>query len=619
MFKLANIIVDNQTRAVQAPTLYCRATALFKSDEKSGKIKFLDGGEFDFTTYFNAISVSKWRQYTVVDKFFLHLEIKGCKGEVQLTFGDQFSLFTQYLDGAKTEFDATSEKVVLDIELPSTNANLIGFKIVADSKFKIDNSYYYTDLDESNAREVNLSLCTTTFKKEEFIIPNVAALHENVFGDESDMKDHFWVHVVDNGRSLKDSDIPKNDHIFLHPNDNVGGAGGFTRGMLESMDQKEDITHVLLMDDDVSVSPESIKRTYNLLRLLNDEYKDAFVSGAMLDMDFPDEQWEDAGRIDEYGHFMMAKEPLRISKLSECVKNELFALDNAGYAAWWYCAIPVKAIKENGLPLPFFVRSDDTEYGLRCKPKFITMNSIGIWHKGFRIRYDAAVERYQTTRNTLMANAFTDCAKQEYFLWQATDAFKLEIKRFNYKNALLVIEALEDFLKGPEFIMEKGKAEEMFLEKHKTCEQLKPLDEALEDVPEEIRNEIRSKIKLLDVYREGERDIKHKVFDVASWNGQTLTGDAGLPNRDWVLLPYEGWFYMPEKQMGAKHIFAIDFIGKRAAIRHRDKQQFEELRKRFDSAIKKIKGNKDLIEKYRKATPYVTSEEFWREYLSMNK
>ena len=40
------------------------------------------------------------------------------------------------------------------------------------------------------------------------------------------------------------------------------------------------LTHVLLMDDDVVMQPESIYRTYRILSLLKDEYKDSFVGGA---------------------------------------------------------------------------------------------------------------------------------------------------------------------------------------------------------------------------------------------------------------------------------------------------------------------------------------------------
>ena len=618
MFKLANIYVEKNQRAVQTPLLYCRATNLFCAKDRTNKIQCFGAGEYDFTTYINAISANKWRKYTIVDNFNLHLELLGCKGKVQLTFANQFELTAQMFENEVFEFDATTSKVSFDIKFPEIDADMLGFKIFAEGAFEVCDSYYYAEVDESRLRDVKLALCTTTFKKEDYIIPNVKDLDANIFQIEEEMSKNFWIHVVDNGRSIKREELPENDHIFLHPNDNVGGAGGFTRGMIESMDQSEGITHVLLMDDDVSVSPESIKRTYGLLKLVNDEYSEALVSGAMLDLDYADEQWEDAGRIDEYGHFVQAKHPMRMTELRDCVKNELFDLANANYAAWWYCVIPVSTIKRVGLPLPFFVRSDDTEYGFRCNAKIMTMNSMGVWHKGFRIRYDAAVERYQTTRNTLMANAFTGCAKQEYFLRQAKDAFRIEVKKFNYKNALLVVEALEDFIKGPEFIMEKGKAEEMFLVKHKTCEQLKPLEEVLLEIPEEIRDSIRAQIDKTTVYLEGRRGMLQRVFDVASWNGHTLTCDAGLPSRDWVVVPYEGWYYMPEKQSGAKHVLAVDFNGARAVIRHRDRKQFTELLKRYNAAEKEIKGNTGLLERYKAATPYITSEEFWRDYLSMN-
>ncbi len=617
-FTLGNIYVEKHKRALQEPLLYCRADQVFLPQEDTNVIKFFGGGKFDFTTYINAISANKWKQYTTVNDIYLHLEIEGTQGEVQLTYADQWSRFTQYFSQETFQFDATQNVATLDLKFPENEADMLSFEVRASDEFVLKNSYYYTEFDESFLRDVKLSLCTTTFKKEDYIIPNVAALDKYIFGNDNDMKDNFWIHVVDNGRTLKEEDLPNNDHIILHPNDNVGGAGGFARGMIESMDQSEGITHVLLMDDDVSVSPESIKKTYALLRCVNDEYKDALVSGAMLDLDYPFEQWEDAGRIDKVGHFLQAKYPLRVTEVRDCVKNERFALSVAKYAAWWYCVIPVKTIKRVGLPLPFFVRSDDTEYGFRCNSKIMTMNSIGIWHMGFRVRYDAAVERYQTTRNTLMANAFTGCSEQEYFITQAKDGFKVEIKKFNYENALLVIEALEDFLKGPEFIMEKGKAEEMFLLKHKTCEQLKPIEEALLEVPKEKREDIMRQLNITDVYIDEPRGIKQRVFDVASWNGQMLTGDAGIPDRDWVVMPYEGWYYMPEKQSGAKNIFVVDFYAKKGCVRHRDKEKFKELKARFKAALKQIKGNNELIERYRQAAPYVTSEEFWRKYLSMS-
>ena len=87
--------------------------------------------------------------------------------------------------------------------------------------------------------------------------------------------------VIDNGRTL-DAETLSGDGVRVFPNKNVGGAGGFARGMIEAMRLEKPATHVLLMDDDVQISTESLKRTYQLLSIVNDEYKDSYVSGAMM-------------------------------------------------------------------------------------------------------------------------------------------------------------------------------------------------------------------------------------------------------------------------------------------------------------------------------------------------
>ena len=102
------------------------------------------------------------------------------------------------------------------------------------------------------------------------------------------------MYVIDNGRTL-DAPALSSERITVTPNDNVGGAGGFTRAMITAMEQEPKATNIILMDDDVAVSPESIKRTYNVLRLLKPEYEEAMISGAMLNYEVGEDQWEDIG------------------------------------------------------------------------------------------------------------------------------------------------------------------------------------------------------------------------------------------------------------------------------------------------------------------------------------
>ncbi len=87
-------------------------------------------------------------------------------------------------------------------------------------------------------------------------------------------------------------------------------------------------------------------------------------------------------------------------------------------------------IKRNGMPLPVFVRYDDVEYGIRCNPTFMTMNGLCIWHSKFEIRYNAAVERYQSIRNGMIAQMTTGLAPSiDTFLRELHDQVDLELKK----------------------------------------------------------------------------------------------------------------------------------------------------------------------------------------------
>ncbi len=109
-------------------------------------------------------------------------------------------------------------------------------------------------------------------------------MKKQIFASDEPIAKGFHMFVVDNGRTLNVDEV-SDDNVTVIPNANVGGAGGFARGMMAALDI--DATHVLLMDDDVRVMPESFIRTFNLLSLRNDDYENAFINGAMLSLEAP--------------------------------------------------------------------------------------------------------------------------------------------------------------------------------------------------------------------------------------------------------------------------------------------------------------------------------------------
>jgi len=86
----------------------------------------------------------------------------------------------------------------------------------------------------------------------------------------------------------------------LIPNTNVGGSGGFTRGLLYLKDNG--FSHCLFMDDDASCHEESIKRTYAYWSYVVDD-RSMGISGILFDENFPVTVLEAGGRWSERGWF----------------------------------------------------------------------------------------------------------------------------------------------------------------------------------------------------------------------------------------------------------------------------------------------------------------------------
>ena len=164
---------------------------------------------------------------------------------------------------------------------------------------------YKAEVDKGAIRPIRLVLATTTFRKERYITRKLAAVKKEVLGSKDPIASGFHMFLIDNGRAL-DAEALSDEGVTVIPNANVGGPGGFARGMVTGLDWNA--THVLLMDDDVRVLPESFKRTYALLSLANERYQDAFINGAMLNIGQPNIQFEDVAQVGRDGRYRGIKD-----------------------------------------------------------------------------------------------------------------------------------------------------------------------------------------------------------------------------------------------------------------------------------------------------------------------
>ena len=619
--KFANILLETNPRSVTYPALYCRSDQPVVFDEQLGEWEMYNAGMFDFSTYFNSLSVMKLKRYTRAKGFSLHLELKGASCEVIQTMGDAFAHNPIPVEGTSRKLDASADWQIVDLPLTvSDDMVVVGFIVKTDGSVAIRNSYYELDID-GELNDVELVLSTTTFKKEAFIERNIGLVKDQIINSGDSIAEHFHMYVMDNGRTL-DAEKLSGDRVQVVPNDNVGGAGGFTRGMITAMEQTPKATNILLMDDDVAVSPESIKRTYNLLRILKPEHREDMISGAMLNYEIGEDQWEDIGNMTQQGTFAGCKPPLRLTLFEDLVYNEMYTPTkwqrNNMYAAWWYCCIPISVIEKNGLPLPVFVRCDDAEYGIRCKTGFITMNGLCVWHMSFFERYNAAVERYQTTRNTMIAQTTCGMAPKADFMYELHNNIRLELKKFGYANAELCLDAFEDFLKGPEFIKKPGQAEKSFMAANRNKEQLVDFVtlQSRIDADAELNG-----LRIKDIDRQlidgdKSRSLLERLEDLITDNNQRYFKKDGT---GYAVIPLQGWLYPAGAIRGKHKLVVLDWYNRKGIIRTKDVKRYQEIKKRYARDLKYYKANiKRLRQEYAAARKELTSVKYWKHYLKMD-
>lgn len=224
-------------------------------------------GTYDFMTYYGALSLRKWVRYTEAQDFELHVTARG-RYAIVMEYADAWAYPSTIEEGKRFEFDdADFAKHVIPIgckmrqNTHGTVPVLVGFRIETASDCDVHSLGWFAHVDK--VRDVTLTICTTTFRKEKYIRANIAKIKRDIlYGDEADYAKvaeddgfdeasrHLVMNVVDNGRTLPVDELEGNGvHVF--PNPNAGGAGGFARGMIESID--EHATHALMMDDDVQL------------------------------------------------------------------------------------------------------------------------------------------------------------------------------------------------------------------------------------------------------------------------------------------------------------------------------------------------------------------------------
>lgn len=399
-------------------------------NRRSGDIILLNKGEaLDFTTYFNSVSLKKWKRYTTIERLQLVLHLKG---HFQITF----HLYDENKTVHKIAMKTYDSVFVHSFSMAELNDALIGFTIQCLSE---EGAYmggeWNGQFSQWNERKIGISI--TTFKREKYVKRTMKVLQDF-------QRDHPWlsVLVVDNGSTLQE--INDTQFRVIH-NRNYGGSGGFTRGMIDYVEQGK-VDYVLLMDDDIVLETSSLERTFALLSGLKKEYMDSFLSGAMLSLENPCIQYENTAawrKIRLYGE----GKNLNLINVKNLLKNEIVPSQKNRYGAWWFCCVPAQRIRDIGYPLPVFIKGDDMEYGIRNHREVMSMNGIGVWHQSFLAKISPVVN-YYSDRNMLIINNYAEDCGFGTFIIAVVGRIVKRIIHGNLLGIRCLNQALIDYNKG---------------------------------------------------------------------------------------------------------------------------------------------------------------------------
>lgn len=433
--------------------------AFIDFNANNSTITLHQGDTISFNTYFNSFYESFYTKYTILNELAYRLKLIG---EFEISayreryeFSERELIHSQIYNQNNENHDSSN---YVDFSLPqlksASEAGRIYLEITCLSdKGTFVEGFVFTQ--QEKQRDVSLAIITCTFKKEAYVKKTI----DLVSKDSLLQNKNFHIFVVDNAKTLDKGDFEDSSRVTLIPNRNVGGSGGFTKGLIEAL--KGDYTHFLFMDDDIELDSEVV---YKLFPLYEYGKQDFAVAGTMLDFyqkhilyeagALYNKSRDDEGNIKER-EFNIVSLKTEIDLRDSSTLNSLLLDEEVDYSGFWYFAFSKEVVQNIGLPLPFFIKVDDIEFCLRVKQHLnnaiVAFPSFAVWHEPFYAK-NPVWDIYYCERNMFIANAIHGSLKYWNVVRSVTGGVVYHLLLFNYNTAQMYVKAFEDFLAGPNFI-----------------------------------------------------------------------------------------------------------------------------------------------------------------------
>lgn len=427
--------------------------------------------------WFNLLNLASWEQSARLGA--VRLKLVG-QGRVRLTLWHKVGADEPYSLGV---YDLSLPADVPVSTLPQNG--VIWPDIKACENSQIDEIGWWTDTRQAPIR---LAIVITTFRRETGVTMAAERLASALANHISADQAHIF--LIDNGQTLV---LPDHPRWTVVPNRNLGGSGGFARGMAEATDRG--FTHCLFMDDDAATTDEAVLRTVAYLRLAKSPK--VAVAGAMISEVPKNQMWEYGARFDgmcrPISHGVdLADQP------SALVMEQALKPEKLLYGGWWFFAFPLAAVTH--WPFPFFVRGDDSSFSLANRFDIARLAGVASVQEGFD-RKSSPLTRYLDMRYHLHhLMVFPHLTPRHLRRWRSVQtALRLiarNIATMHYDSAAAELIAWRDMMRGPEFFAADPTASERRAEianltlQEEWHPDATPLSEDVVPVPSRLENRL---------------------------------------------------------------------------------------------------------------------------------
>ena len=547
---------------------------------------FGPGGYLGTSTYYNLFNLGKWRR----NSGELPLEL-------QLTGKGRFALSIRIAGRNKTIHQVFNETITLDgllrqsvdcADLRQSDAVLY-FELTALDQARLDDFAWATTQPPRTTPDLMLSI--TTFRREAEVASTVARFRQ--FRASSMLHDHIRMVIVDNGHTVT---VQDGDGVTVIANENLGGAGGFTRGLIAA--QETGASHCLFMDDDASIQMEALSRTWWFLAYALDPR--TAIAGGMINAAHRWQVWENGALFDLGCKPLYGGLDLRKRKRVFRMEFETTGAAPADlYGGWWFFAFPIDRAKH--LPFPFFVRGDDVSFSLVNDFDIVMLPGVASIQESFTDK--ASPLTWYLDFRSHLAHHLSGSAKARSWgeLQKMVRSFYLRnILRFHYDTLSAVNLALEDVMKGPSFFDEHA-----------------DMAQRRADLKELTTTEAWQSVPFTPKQRLGRYPRPLRALWLATLNGHLLPISDRLGSKLVLTAPYRDDY---RKTYGAKQITYLNADGTAAYTVRRDRQRF------WKESVRLLKNNLRLRRMYssmrkewQQGYGEMTSAEYWNDKLHLGE